>query len=69
MTKKLSLKRESLAELAAHELTAVAGGQALTHATCGLTDGCTHGPSFDERCPTTPLNYCLSLYPGCFMTT
>ena len=64
-TKKLSLRREPLAELASHELTAVAAGQALTHATCGLTDGCTHGPSFDERCPTTPINRCLSLDGSC----
>ena len=56
--RKLSLTRESLTELTADDLVAVAGGQALTHL-CGPTDRCTHGPSFDERCPTLPINECF----------
>ena len=53
----LSLKREPLAELSPADLGNVAGGQALTHATCGITDYCTHGASFDH-CPTLPVNEC-----------
>ena len=56
----LSLKRESLAELSTDDLVSVAGGQALTHL-CGPTDRCTHGPSFDERCPTLPVNDCIKV--------
>ena len=64
----LSLKREELAELTSAELVAVvAGQQELTHLGCNLTDECTHGPSFDERCPTTPVNFCLSI-PSCIQT-
>ena len=55
--RKLSLKRESLADLTSSDLANVAGGQALTHATCGITDRCTHGATFDY-CPTIPLNEC-----------
>lgn len=65
MRTKLSLRREPLTALTSDELNAVAGGQALTHATCGITDTCTHGPSFDARCPTTPINQCLSLEGPC----
>jgi len=61
MRKSLSLKREALTELTSADLTAVAGAQALlTHATCGtcgVTDYCTHGASFDQ-CPTIPINEC-----------
>ena len=57
----LSLKREALADLTPNELGLVAAGQqALTHLGCGATDGCTHGPTFDQACPTLPLNPCLS---------
>ena len=55
--RKLSLKRESLADLTSSDLANVAGGQALTHATCGITDRCTHGATFDY-CPTIPINEC-----------
>ena len=65
MRKSLNLKRESLTELASADLVSVAGGQQqlLTHLTCNLTDGCGHGPSFDQRCPTFPINPCVSLSP------
>jgi len=63
--RKLSLKREALTELSATDLAVVAGGQALlTHATCGtcgVTDACTHGISFD-RCPTLPVNECTYMF-------
>ena len=60
MRKSLSLKREALAELSPSELGSVAGGAyELTHLSCNLTDGCGHGPSFDQACPTLPVNYCL----------
>jgi hypothetical protein len=50
----LSLKRETLAELSAAEMTSVAGG---SHA-CPIG----HGPSFDEPCeiPTLPLTPCVN---------
>ena len=69
MRKSLSLKRETLSPLTSNELVSVAGGQQqlLTHLTCNPTDGCGHGPSFDERCPTFPVNPCLSLN-GCIVT-
>ena len=65
LNRKLSLKRESLAELSTTDLVSVAGAQQalLTHATCGtcgVTDACTHGPSLDY-CPTVPVNDCLSV--------
>ena len=59
--RKLSLKREALAELTTPELGAVAGGQAITYTTCNLTDRCTHGGSFDAACPTLPVNECRIL--------
>ena len=61
MRKSLSLKREALAELSSADLVSVAGGQQqlLTHLTCNPTDGCGHGPSFDQNCPTLPINYCI----------
>lgn len=68
MRKTLSLKSEALVELTSPELEVVAGGQALTHATCGVTDGCTHGRSFDQACPTFPVNPCLSLDRPCIQT-
>ena len=57
----LTLKREALAELTSVDLVSVAGAQQqlLTHLTCNPTDGCGHGPSFDQDCPTVPVNYCL----------
>ena len=59
--RKLSLKRESLAELTSVELVNVAGGaQEISHL-CNPTDRCGHGPSFDERCPTLPLYYCFKV--------
>ena len=58
MRKSLSLKREALAELSSTELVSVAGGYALTHLTCTVTDRCGHGPSFDAQCPTLPINEC-----------
>lgn len=65
MRKSLSLKREALSELSTDELGHVAAGQALTHTTCNVTDRCTHGRSFDETCPTFPINPCLSLDRPC----
>ena len=60
--RKLTLKRESLADLSSDDLTAVAGGQQeLTHATCGLC--LTQVWSYDN-CPTTPINYCLPAVAG-----
>lgn len=62
MRKHLSLRRETLSELSTAELGRVNGGQQLlTHITCDPTDDCTHGPSFDEKCPTFPINPCLTL--------
>ncbi|HWL34690.1 MAG TPA: hypothetical protein VNQ77_00715 [Frankiaceae bacterium] len=58
MKRTLTLRRETLSELTSGELGAVVGG---THAGCAVTDGCTHGPSLDARCPTTPLLPCLTL--------
>ena len=55
--RRLTLKREAASELTSDDLTAIAGGQALTHTTCGLC--LTQVWSYD-RCPTTPLNDCLS---------
>jgi hypothetical protein len=60
-TRTLSLKRETLSTLTTDELLAVAGGQQeLTHLGCNPTNECGHGPSFDERCPTLPVQDCLS---------
>jgi hypothetical protein len=60
-TRTLSLKRETLSTLTTDELLLVAGGQQeLTHLGCNPTNECGHGPSFDEPCPTLPLNDCLS---------
>jgi hypothetical protein len=57
----LSLKRESLTELTTNELVSVNGGQQeLTHLGCNPTNECGHGPSFDERCPTLPINVCTA---------
>ena len=56
--RKLTLKRESLTALTTEDLSAVAGGQELTHATCGLC--LTKVWSYD-RCPTTPVNDCTSI--------
>ncbi len=59
MKRSLFLKRETLTELSAVEMSAVAGGSHL----CGLTDNCgetlTHGPSLDQTCPTTPYLACV----------
>lgn len=57
MRRSLSLKRESLAALTTDEMTGVAGG----------SHGCTvgHGPSFDQACPTTPVNFCVDLVLEC----
>ena len=64
MRKSLHLKRESLTALSADELGAVAGGAyELTHLACNATDDCGHGRSFDEPCPTIPVNPCLSHGP------
>jgi len=53
-TRSLSLKRETLAALTSDEMSAVNGGSHL----CGVT----HGPSFDESCPTPtlPVNVCVA---------
>ena len=56
----LSLKREALAELSSTELVSVAGGYALTHLSCNLTDACGHGISFDH-CPSIPINDCTAV--------
>ena len=65
-SRSLSLKRESLADLTTSELGVVAGGQQeLTHLACNVTDYCTHTRSFDEPCPTVPVNPCLSLDRPC----
>jgi hypothetical protein len=54
--RKLSLKRESLAELTGSELVSVAGGQQdLTHLTCGTC--LTEVPTY-AACPTIPLDQC-----------
>lgn len=50
MRRSLSLKRETLSELSAGELSGVVGGSDL----CTVT----HGPSFDEPCHTTPVRVC-----------
>jgi len=63
MRKSLKLHREALSDLSTAELGAVAGGQAL-----GVTDECGHGRSFDEPCPTFPVNPCLSLDRPCIQT-
>lgn len=60
-TRKLSLKREALAELSVGELSVVVGG---THAGCAATDDCTH--TFDiatvKGChETVPDYYCLTI--------
>lgn len=61
MRRSLSLKRETLSALTTEELVSVNGGQQeLTHVSCNPTNACTHGPSFDQQCPTTPVNYCIS---------
>ncbi len=54
--RRLTLRREALTELTGPQLASVAGG---THLTCGATDKCTHGLSFDA-CPTVPVNICFS---------
>jgi hypothetical protein len=51
--KRLTIRRESLAQLGTEELGAIAGG---------ATTGCTF------TCPTTPVKECLSLNPGCAQT-
>lgn len=52
--RKLTLKSESLSELAAADLTAVVGAEA---ATGKCTDGCT-----EDGCgPTVPNVYCLTI--------
>ena len=66
--RKLSLKRETLTQLTASEMAAVAGGSHF----CGITDYCTdditHGASLDQPCYTLPVYNCLSLNT-CFCTT
>ncbi len=54
MRRSLVLKRETLSELSAGELAGVAGGSHLC-----VTDFCGHGASFDDPCPTIPINVCL----------
>jgi hypothetical protein len=56
----LSLRRETLSDLTPAEMTAVNGG---THVGCGVTANCTH-PSFDQSCPTLPINYCFAVDTG-----
>lgn len=51
--KKLTIRREALAQLGTEELVVVAGG---------ATTGCTF------TCPTTPVLECLSVRPACFQT-
>ena len=58
-TRTLALKRETLTELSTAELVHVAGGYELTHLACNPTNECGHGPSFDVRCPTLPVNDCI----------
>jgi hypothetical protein len=59
-SQKLSLRRETLTQLSADEMTSVAGGSHL----CGITDFCadtlTHGPSIDATCPSAPVTDCLN---------
>lgn len=50
---KLTIRRETLAELNAEDLVVVAGG---------ATTGCTF------TCPTTPLLECTSIRPACIQT-
>ena len=68
-TRSLSLKREALTDLTPYELgIVVAGQEELTHLGCNPTDECGHGRSFDEPCPTFPVNPCLSLDRPCIQT-
>lgn len=54
MRRSLSLKRETLTALTGGELAGVNAGSHL----CGVT----HGPSFDQPCPTPtlPVNICVA---------
>ena len=62
MRRSLSLKREALTELTSTELGSVNGAAyELTHLGCNPTNGCGHGPSFDEACPTLPLYDCIKI--------
>lgn len=62
--RRLTLRRESLTELAPSLLRGVAGA---THLGCKATDACTHGcqtldvacPSYDAPCPSAPVTDCL----------
>ncbi|HEX8002711.1 MAG TPA: class I lanthipeptide [Mycobacteriales bacterium] len=53
MRRSLSLKRETLTALSDDQMSSVQGGSHL----CGVT----HGPSFDQSCPTPtlPINECV----------
>ena len=50
----LTVKRETLSELSAGELSGVAGGSHLC-----VTDTVGHTESFDLPCRTIPVNVCL----------
>jgi hypothetical protein len=58
---RLSLRRESLTALTDDELGAVAGGSHL----CEVT----HGASFDESCPTVPVNACVRVIYETLLTS
>lgn len=63
MHKSLSLKREVLAPLTAHDMTRVVGA---SHQACGVTDACTelvtHGFTFDAcPVPTLPIHDCPAI--------
>ncbi|HEU0132273.1 MAG TPA: hypothetical protein VFQ85_14890 [Mycobacteriales bacterium] len=61
MKRTLSLRRETLAELATNDLAAVAGG-ALSGLTCPLTDCLDqHRPSYEYTCLD-----CLTRSPACY---
>ncbi len=54
MRRSLVLKRETLSELTASQMSVIAGGSHLC-----ATDGITHGMSCENACPTVPFNVCI----------
>lgn len=66
MTRKLSLKRETLTQLSVDQLTVVVGG---THAGCAATNDCTHQFEIHnsvQYCDTLPNAQCLTVHgPRC----
>ena len=58
--RRLSLKREVLSELTPRELRSVVGGSHTCNITDPCSDECTHIPSYNEACPTLPVQPCLT---------